>query len=40
MDSVTYDVWSFTLLISETVFRPIVFFGFYFRYIINDISAY
>jgi hypothetical protein len=41
VDSVTYDVWSFLLLISEPFLRPLAIFGFYSRYLLTDVmSAY
>jgi len=32
-NTLTYDIWSFVLLISEPMFRPLVTMGFYFTYI-------
>ncbi len=36
VDTVTYDVWSFVLLISEQFLRPLAILGFYFRYLVTD----
>ena len=32
-DTLTYDIWSFTMLLSEPMLRPLVTLGFYFKYI-------
>ena len=39
VDTVTYDVWSFVLLISEPFLRPLAILGFYFRYLMTDMMA-
>jgi len=39
VDTVTYDVWSFLLLISEPLLRPLAILGFYFRYLLTDMMA-
>ena len=39
VDTVTYDVWSFLLLISEPFLRPLAILGFYFRYLLTDMMA-
>ncbi len=38
VNSVTYDVWSFVLLILEPVARPLVYLCFYLKFLLNDYS--
>ena len=39
-NTLTYDIWSFVLLISEPFLRPLAILAFYFRYLLTDVSAY
>jgi len=32
-DTLTYDIWSFTMLLSEPMLRPLVTLGFYYKYV-------
>ena len=38
LDTTTYDIWSFVLLIAEPFFRPMVWLLFYFKYLKDDPS--
>jgi hypothetical protein len=40
IDTTTYDVFSFVLLLSEPFLRPLALLCFYFKYLLTDVSAY
>jgi hypothetical protein len=40
INNVTYEVWSFVLLVAEPFFRPLVYLTFYLTYLLNNDNVY
>merc|ERR1711971_779467 len=40
INNITYDVWSFVLVVGETVFRPLVYLTFYLSFLVTNDNIY